>query len=200
MDQVGFDEDWQSVGLAVQDAQDFASLQDYHPLDPVRGIEPIHHVHSTDQRHSSGAEDEEGALSRFASRLPPLQPEAVDRSEAVTQPLHRRLINHAFANSATSAHGPNRTDPWNVTQQTRLSFFKTLHEFDGVLPQPFQDLSNDSFTRLLSGYFQGFDDDLPFIHHATFSFSETAPELILALCTIGAYYRLERQKCLELFL
>lgn len=199
MDQVGFDEDWQSVGLAVQDDRHFTSLQDYHRGEPIRSIEHVHRVHNIDQRQSSGVEDEEGGFSRFASRLPSLQPEATDRTEAVTQPPQRQSMNHADANLHTSANGRTRSIPWAVTQQSRSSFLKSLHEFDGVLPQAFLDLSKESFTRLLAGYFQGFDDHLPFIHRATFSMSETAPELILALCTIGAYYKFERQKCFELF-
>ena len=54
-------------------------------------------------------------------------------------------------------------------------------------------------SRYLAGYINGFHEHLPFIHVPTLSVSASAPELVLALAAVGAQYRFENSRGIELF-
>lgn len=59
--------------------------------------------------------------------------------------------------------------------------------------------SRHSLSRYLAGYINGFHEHLPFIHVPTLSVAASAPELILALAAVGAQYRFENSRGIELF-
>jgi hypothetical protein len=59
--------------------------------------------------------------------------------------------------------------------------------------------SRHSLSRYLAGYINGFHEHLPFIHVPTLSVASSAPELVLALAAVGAQYRFENSRGIELF-
>ncbi|KAL6818010.1 hypothetical protein J3E69DRAFT_358246 [Trichoderma sp. SZMC 28015] len=66
-----------------------------------------------------------------------------------------------------------------------------LEEFSSVLPTDFVFPSRYTLTRFLEGYIGGFHEQLPFLHLPTLSPTEMAPELLLAILSVGAQYRFE---------
>ncbi|KAK0382744.1 hypothetical protein NLU13_9840 [Sarocladium strictum] len=69
-----------------------------------------------------------------------------------------------------------------------------LDEFSAVLPKDFVFPSRHTLARFLEGYFSGFHEHLPFLHLPTLTPSETAPELLLAILSVGAQYRFESNR------
>jgi hypothetical protein len=69
-----------------------------------------------------------------------------------------------------------------------------LDEFSSVLPKDFVFPSRHTLSRFLEGYFSGFHEHLPFLHLPTLTPSETAPELLLAILSVGAQYRFESNR------
>ncbi|KAJ4861693.1 fungal specific transcription factor domain-containing protein [Trichoderma breve] len=69
-----------------------------------------------------------------------------------------------------------------------------LEEFSSVLPTDFVFPSRYTLTRFLEGYIGGFHEQLPFLHLPTLSPTELAPELLLAILSVGAQYRFESKR------
>ncbi|KAL9624993.1 MAG: hypothetical protein Q9160_000722 [Pyrenula sp. 1 TL-2023] len=137
----------------------------------------------TDPRMSNLGED---SFSRFGSRLPSLQPESRDPEEG----------RDGFGDDGLGRSG---RPPWELTNQDRETFIQKLENFIHILPRSFVTPSRHSLSRYLAGYINGFHEHLPFIHVPTLSVANTAPELVLALAAVGAQYRFENAKGIELF-
>ncbi|PSN64183.1 hypothetical protein BS50DRAFT_530382 [Corynespora cassiicola Philippines] len=81
--------------------------------------------------------------------------------------------------------------------------YQALHEYvrSRVTHETFQ----NSFPRLielrrfLSGYFNCFHRHLPIIHLPSLCVSGSVSPLVLAMCSIGALYRLERHRAVEIY-
>ena len=69
-----------------------------------------------------------------------------------------------------------------------------LDEFSSVLPNDFVFPSRHTLTRFLEGYISGFHEYLPFLHLPTLAPADMAPELILAILSVGAQYRFENNR------
>ena len=69
-----------------------------------------------------------------------------------------------------------------------------LDEFSSVLPKDFVFPSRHTLSRFLEGYFSGFHEHLPFLRFPTLVPAETAPELLLAILSVGAQYRFESNR------
>ncbi|KAK5276065.1 hypothetical protein LTR40_012096, partial [Exophiala xenobiotica] len=67
------------------------------------------------------------------------------------------------------------------------------------MPKGFIPPSRHSLSRYLAGYVNGFHEHLPFIHVPTLQVAASAPELVLALAAVGAQYRFENSRGIELF-
>lgn len=111
--------------------------------------------------------------SSFPSRFPSLAPEA-------------------------STDGTNRIPDdgmkapvWRVSANDHGVIKNRLDEFSSVLPNDFVFPSRHTLTRYLEGYISGFQEHLPFLHIPTLSPTEMAPELLLAVASVGAQYRFE---------
>jgi len=133
--------------------------------------------------------DEPSTFSRFGSRLPSLQPES--RDEKNERPMSR-IIN-------SSATIPPVSTNWEVSDTERQMFAQKLATFDNVMPKGFIAPSRHSLSRYIAGYINGFHEHLPFIHVPTLSVATSAPELVLALAAVGAQYRFENSRGIELF-
>lgn len=104
--------------------------------------------------------------------------------------------------SANSAIEPpqnsKRTSRLNVTEDQRFRLAASLEEFRNVIPD-FVLPSRHTLTRYLTSYFEGFQPHLPFMHMPTFHINERAPEVVLAMMTIGAQYRFEHRNAERIF-
>ncbi|KAL5363377.1 hypothetical protein BJX96DRAFT_186932 [Aspergillus floccosus] len=56
-----------------------------------------------------------------------------------------------------------------------------------------------SLSRFINGFFDGFYPHFPMVHIPTFKVSECEPEILLAMCALGAEFRHENRKAMFLF-
>lgn len=117
-----------------------------------------------------------GSGSSFPSRFPSLAPES-------------------------SVDGINRMQEdgmkapaWRISAGDHGTIKNRLDEFSSVLPNDFVFPSRHTLTRYLEGYISGFQEHLPFLHIPTLSPTEMAPELLLAIASVGAQYRFESHR------
>ncbi|KAL4936730.1 hypothetical protein BDV06DRAFT_204419 [Aspergillus oleicola] len=59
--------------------------------------------------------------------------------------------------------------------------------------------SCQSLSRFINGFFDGFYPHLPVVHIPTFRITECGPEILLAMCALGAEFRHENRKAMLLF-
>jgi hypothetical protein len=121
------------------------------------------------------AQNDTDPLSRFGSRLPSLQPEE--------QNPERESIPRAYLR--------RNEPPWKISGQDYREIQLKIAEFKSVLPEDFRLPSRHALSRFLEGYVSGFDQHLPFLHIPTFAVTRCVPELLLAICAVGAQYRFE---------
>ncbi|ETN40684.1 uncharacterized protein HMPREF1541_04963 [Cyphellophora europaea CBS 101466] len=134
--------------------------------------------------------EEVSTFSRFGSRLPSLQPESRTPDARPADPPRSVLEENSVR---------NRPITWDVSDSDRQVFANKLAAFDSVMPKGFIPPSRHSLSRYLAGYINGFHEHLPFIHVPTLSVAASAPELVLALAAVGAQYRFENSRGIELF-
>ncbi|KAJ5165422.1 Transcription factor [Penicillium coprophilum] len=91
-----------------------------------------------------------------------------------------------------------RPSRFNVTEDQRFRLAASLEEFRHVIPD-FVLPSRHTLTRYLTSYFEGFHPHLPFMHIPTFNINDRAPEVVLAIMTIGAQYRFEHRNAERIF-
>ncbi|CAG9952001.1 unnamed protein product [Clonostachys rosea f. rosea IK726] len=103
-----------------------------------------------------------------------------------------------------TSHSPSQSKP-------RLSALGEYHQTNtrnspsglrhglGCFLIPFAFPSRHTLSRYLEGYFRGFHAHLPFLHTATLTPGALGPELVLSLAAVGALYRFEHAKGVELY-
>lgn len=114
--------------------------------------------------------------SSFPSRFPSLAPEASTDGTG-------RLQDEGM-----------RAPLWRISSNDHGVIKSRLDEFSSVLPNDFVFPSRHTLTRYLEGYISGFQEHLPFLHIPTLNPSEIAPELLLAIASVGAQYRFESHR------
>ncbi|ROV94116.1 hypothetical protein VPNG_09357 [Cytospora leucostoma] len=117
-----------------------------------------------------------GGTSSFPSRFPSLAP------EASTDGAGR------FPEDGT------KVPLWRISGNDHGVIKSRLDEFSSVLPSDFVFPSRHTLTRYLEGYISGFQEHLPFLHIPTLNPVEIAPELLLAIASVGAQYRFESHR------
>ncbi|POS78850.1 hypothetical protein DHEL01_v202750 [Diaporthe helianthi] len=114
--------------------------------------------------------------SSFPSRFPSLAPEAsTDGTGRAQDEVMRAPL-------------------WRISSNDHSVIKSRLDEFSSVLPNDFVFPSRHTLTRYLEGYIGGFQEHLPFLHIPTLNPSEIAPELLLAIASVGAQYRFESHR------
>ncbi|KUI53557.1 Zinc finger protein zas1 [Cytospora mali] len=117
-----------------------------------------------------------GGTSSFPSRFPSLAPEASTDGAG-------RLPDEG-----------TRAPLWRISGNDHGVIKSRLDEFSSVLPSDFVFPSRHTLTRYLEGYISGFQEHLPFLHIPTLNPIEIAPELLLAMASVGAQYRFESHR------
>lgn len=187
LDSVGLSSDWHNAIFNSIEPPDHLISPE---LKTDHLVVPKPHVNGEgagDARLNLPGEDR-STFSRFGSRLPSLQPESRDSEGAPPDP---RPPEEPAAAKPRSG--------WDITDGDRQSFASKLAHFEGVLPKGFIPPSRHSLSRYLAGYINGFHEHLPFIHVPTLSVAAGVPELVLALAAVGAQYRFENSRGIELF-
>lgn len=115
--------------------------------------------------------------SSFPSRFPSLAPDP--RDPEGTSRMQDDLM---------------RAPTWRISAVDHTVIKNRLDEFSSVLPNDFVFPSRHTLTRFLEGYISGFHEHLPFLHIPTLSPTDLAPELLLAILSVGAQYRFESHR------
>ncbi|KAL1858137.1 hypothetical protein VTK73DRAFT_7923 [Phialemonium thermophilum] len=150
---------------------------------------PHHHPHH--QHHSNAPSTGSSSESRppttdrletpVGSWLPP-----APRAGRIVEDFHP----HRHENAAP---GTGR-----ITDEQHAKLTVALEGFRDVVGTDFKLPSRHALTRYVTSCFEGFIRNLPFIHH-TWRVAETAMELLLALCAVGARYCFENRMSRQLY-
>jgi hypothetical protein len=185
LDSVGLSSDWHSALWNTEETEPPSFLSPNYPSESRETHLAPPRSNGEPMAENRGQLDESNSFSQFGSRLPSLQPESRD-------PDNRTDI-------SDSAAKHNGGSVWDVTDRERQQFVQYLQDFASVLPLGFNPPSRHSLSRYFAGYVNGFHEHLPFLHIPTLSAATWAPELILALAAVGAQYRFENNRGMDLF-
>ncbi|KAI3004098.1 transcriptional regulator family: C2H2 zinc finger and Fungal Specific TF [Aspergillus niger] len=173
-----------SIGLPSEWVPAFGDISQIH--NPVSTEQPEFN-RSAEEQHESSSRSRQSERSRadspFRSWLPSVPPG-----------------DQSFASVSDYEPPQSSKNPTSlkVTEEQRQRLAASLDEFRYLIPD-FVLPSRHTLTRYLTSFFFGFHTHLPFLHIPTFRVNERAPELILALMTIGAQYRFEHRNAERLF-
>lgn len=184
LDSIGLSSEWDPRMINTTDNEPFTSPE-------LKNDPNFFKPHTNgEQEHKLGPLEETSTFSRFGSRLPSLQPESRDHHSVPPEPPRTNDDYLGIPKSRGSCE---------VSDSDRQQFASKLASFDSVMPKGFIAPSRHSLSRYLAGYINGFHEHLPFIHVPTLSVANSAPELVLALAAVGAQYRFENSRGIELF-
>ena len=119
--------------------------------------------------------------SGFPSRLPSAQPD-------------QRGFAGDGAPPSRSLEDQSRAPPFRISPGDHTVLKGRVEEFSATLPHDFVFPSRHTLIRFVEGYASGFHEHLPFLHLPTLSLVEIAPELLLAILSVGAQCRFENQR------
>ena len=180
-----------SVGLASDLSFDFFSDPVSHGPIQSPEIRLDHFAPSSQDGHIDGDDVNDQldpALAHVETRLPSLPPE-----ETRDEPMPDLGSNSN--NDSRQTDGEN----YQVADEDREEFMAKLEGFVSVLPKGFVAPSTSSLSRYIAGYAQGFNQHMPFMHIPTLNVAKLAPEVVLAIASVGAQYRYENTRGMELF-
>lgn len=184
LDSIGLSSEWDPRMINSTEGEPFTSPE-------LKSDPNFYKAQSGDQPEQklTPLQDDNSTFSRFGSRLPSLQPESRDHHSQPPEPRS----NDDYLGI------PKSRGSCEVSDFDRQRFASKLAGFDSVMPKGFIAPSRHSLSRYLAGYINGFHEHLPFIHVPTLSVASSAPELVLALAAVGAQYRFENSRGIELF-
>lgn len=128
------------------------------------------------------------------SRLPSLEPP----SREVSSRLVPSQTTTSYQPFSVSEQAP-AVCPWRISPDEYQELSRRIGLWATVIPHPFILPSRRTLSRYLEGYFRGFHAHMPMLHTATLTATELGPELILSLAAVGALYRFEHAKGVELY-
>ncbi|RKK10095.1 hypothetical protein BFJ65_g15395 [Fusarium oxysporum f. sp. cepae] len=125
------------------------------------------------------------------SRLPSLEPSSSSRLNALepTASYQQYLAPGQISSSC----------PWRILPEVYQALAQRVASLTSTIPHPFNFPSRHTLSRYLEGYFRGFHAHMPMLHVATLTLETLGPELTLALAAVGALYRFEHAKGIELY-
>ncbi|CAH0028725.1 unnamed protein product [Clonostachys rhizophaga] len=147
---------------------------------------------------------EQGIMSRFESRLPSVEPAYQTQNDAAASGNNNHEAE--VRNERLNEHLPAQTTlvrrpavPWRISKQDYGLIHAVMVSYATILPHDFVLPSRHALCRYVEGFFSGFHEHLPVIHVATFSLVTEAPELILAILSVGARYRFQHRQSHSLY-
>ncbi|KAF7508529.1 hypothetical protein GJ744_009242 [Endocarpon pusillum] len=184
LDSVGLSSDWHQGIFNSIEPNDSMVTPTMRFNEQLQAPRPNMNGDAMSDQRSTGQPEDSTSFSRFGSRLPSLHLESSQDHES-----------HLMDDYSNSKVRP----VWEVPDADREIFVSKLDAFVDVLPKGFIAPSKHSLARYLAGYINGFHEHLPFMHIPTLSVASSAPELVLALAAVGAQYRFENRRGIEIF-
>ncbi|KAI6773082.1 hypothetical protein HG530_004040 [Fusarium avenaceum] len=127
----------------------------------------------------------------MVSRLPSLEPSSSSRPTALgSSASYQPFLAPGQSSSAC---------PWRILPEQYQDLAQRVASLTRTVPHPFTFPSRHTLSRYLEGYFRGFHAHMPMLHVATLTLGGLGPELTLALAAVGALYRFEHAKGIELY-
>ncbi len=141
-----------------------------------------------------------GVLSRYASRLPSVEPGLLPH-----QSDHQRDQDTVTDKARYQAHARvsyvSQQDHQTLrfSQEDYAAFAAALQAHHELLHREFKIPSRHALNRYLEGFVSSFCKHLPFIHTPSMRISTMPLDLLLAVVSVGAQYRFERRAAIELY-
>lgn len=167
-------------GFALDQDFQLESISDSNERSQANGTRQSQQSRDLQPNDSSA---EQNSISRFGSPLPSVRPskrdegKAVNRSEALTKSTPR----------------------WKVSTPEYLDVKLKVSMRASILPPDFVLPSKHTLSRYLEGCIKGLLEHMPYVHIPTWSVTASAPDLLLAMCSIGACFRFEKGSAVKLF-
>ncbi|KAM5344564.1 hypothetical protein ACJ41O_013099 [Fusarium nematophilum] len=137
----------------------------------------------------------EGTQSNpLVSRLPSLEPTGHDGASRLV-PTTSTASYQPFS---VSEQAPT-VCPWRLSPGEYQDLSQRITSWASIIPRSFTLPSRHTLSRYLEGYFRGFHAHMPFLHTASLTPGALGPELVLSLAAVGALYRFEHAKGVELY-
>ncbi|KAI3572708.1 hypothetical protein IWW34DRAFT_761803 [Fusarium oxysporum f. sp. albedinis] len=127
----------------------------------------------------------------LVSRLPSLEPSSSSRLNLLEPTASYEPF---FPSGQVSS-----ACPWRILPEEYQHLAQQVASLANTIPHPFTFPLRHTLSRYLEGYFRGFHAHMPMFHAATLTLEGLGPELILALAAVGALYRFEHAKGIELY-
>lgn len=163
-------------------------------IDP--NLEDAHFAHSTLPHESPSWNDlEQTDLSAEYLALFDMETEQTNRAAASHQSSYPRLRIHSEV-CANLRNLPNLR--FNEQTHRRICEDIRLRIMGSGLPESLLPTLVD-LQQFFSGYLEGFHRHFPIIHLHSFDPCQIPSPLIMAMCSIGAHYRLRRERAKNLF-
>lgn len=132
--------------------------------------------------------------SAVLSRLPSLEPTVPG---ATSKSTHDQSST-AYRQSSTAGQTQNQC-PWRISPDDYQQLKQKVTARASMIPNSFTFPSRQTISRYLEGYFRGLNVHMPFLHTPSLSHSALGLELVLSLAAVGAIYRFEHAKAVELY-
>ena len=128
------------------------------------------------------SDDYNPSLSRFGSPLPSLEP-------------------HVLSQARTSRTRESSRPPFprKITAEEYRILVAKLQPWEGALAKDFTLPSRHTLSRFLDGCIHGLLEHLPCVHVPTLTIEDASIELILSMAAIGAEFRFDKTRALDLF-
>ncbi|ETS86113.1 hypothetical protein PFICI_04138 [Pestalotiopsis fici W106-1] len=191
---------WDNFLIADQPAPSEFFGTDTATMNQVAG--PSQHVQSSfpfnqmssqpgfQDRNPSSPVTDHGQSDNLRLRLPSLEPAIQPPEEHAREP-NRAPNPKPFVVVKT---------PWKISTEDYVRITERLSSANPGLLHSSNFPSRHTLSRYLEGYFRGFHDHFPFLHMTSFSAVSLAPELLLSLAAMGAFYRFEHSQGHKLYL
>jgi hypothetical protein len=163
---------WTENPLSFWDDLDNFVITDFSSAEAFDAVPPV-----LDPAHPRASPSD---FSRFSSRLPRLDDADDDTSD----------IEDATGTSTTT---------WVLKEAKHQMLCGDIQSRLSNLTLGYSMPSRNSWTQYLQEYATNVQEMLPFIHIVTFSIDQAPAELLLAMAALGAMYKYERSKSLELY-
>jgi hypothetical protein len=132
--------------------------------------------------------------STIVSRLPSLEPTVPGAAVPRVTP--------GYADATTQlpqAQGGVYQNPWRISTENYQRLTQQAMARACEIPNSFTIPPKQALSRYLEGYFRGQNTHMPFLHIPTLDHGALGLELVLSLAAVGAMYRFEHGKAIELY-
>lgn len=183
-----FNTDFSLVDISHQ----YASLAG--PIRPIEGTPAGEYLGETQMPVDARSVNVPTQTDPLVSRLPSLEPPGQEDTSRLAS-----FVSNAGYQPPLGDDKAHNLCPWKLSPEEYQILSEDISAAAGMIPEPFKLPSRHTMTRYLMGYFRGFHAHMPFLHTASLSAGKLGPELAISLAAVGALYRFEHAKGVELY-